>query len=259
MDELSQFEKVERYVLGKMTPEETSAFEHSLQTDAKLSESVQRKRMLLGSIKLAHEEDLKSKISAIQERTSIDLSQNSEIRPRKFRKLSTALTIAASVLLIILAIWYLIPKSDQQLARQYFTPYPDVLSQQIEERGFFGSHESETYLKAGMSEYNTQDYSSSTSSLASYINEAPLEHPFLQEGSLYLALSYFQVQNYPESTNILLRLDEVPNTDLGNVIDWYLGLSYLAEGKRAEAKIKLTVLSNDDKYSARAEALLESF
>lgn len=259
MDELSQFEKVEQYVLGKMTPEEVSAFEHSLETDAELYKSVQRKRMLLGSIKMAHEEGLKSKISAIQERTSVDLGQNSELRTGKFRKLTSVLAIAASILLIILAFWYLMPRSDQQLARQYFNPYPDVLSQRLEEKGFFGSHESETYLKSGMTEYNTQDYISSTSSLTSYIDQAPSEHPFLSEGKLYLALSYFQLQNYPESTNILLQLDESSNPEMSNVIDWYLGLSYLAEGKRAEAKIKLAALRNDDKYSARAEALLEVF
>ena len=257
MDELDRFERIERYVMGRMTSSEAGDFEGLMEKDLQLAEAVQRKQLLLNGLKINHQENLMAKIKSIQASTAEELDSALAHRSSKLRRLAIAASIAATILLIALGLWLLLPPSNEQLARQFFEPYPDVLSEKIEQKGFFGSHPSENYLEKGMAEYELGNYQEGIIAINNYLKEAPPEHPFLQESRLYLAISHFLLKDYERSTALLLDLDQDSAFERRKLVDWYLGLSLLAEGKETAAVDKLDELSNDKDYNQKVQIILD--
>ncbi len=257
MDELDRFERIERYIMGRMTSSEAGEFEGLMEKDLQLSEAVQRKRLLLNGLKMNHQENLMAKIKSIQANTADELDSGLAKKNNWVRRLSIPVSVAAAVLLIALGLWFLFPPSNEQLARQFFESHPDLLSEKIEQKGFFGSHPSESYLKKGMTDYELGNYQNGIIAIDDYLKQAPAEHPFLQESKLYLAISHFQLKNYERSTEILRKLDQDPTFELNKLTDWCLGLSLLAEGKEEEAIDKLEELSKDKSYSQKVQSILD--
>lgn len=121
--ELSQFEKIEAYFTGGMTPEERRSFEQEAAKDSELKKALEDYSVIYGGIREKQYQKILSEVQAFEAGLPPISELRKERRTAKVRKLAWRVSAAASILLISYFSLHLIAvKRFEQTALRLFEP-----------------------------------------------------------------------------------------------------------------------------------------
>lgn len=296
---MSNLDLIDLYFQDKLTPEEAENFEALLDEDPQFQRDFQAASDIVEGVILHEENEFKNRledveetleqdgffseeeerdiISAIQSESmkSIIEEVSAEFDSRKVEKTSKVvqlskrrnlvkrLSIAASVLILILAGWYF--KSDwnpgENYLANYFAPATDELSphvaRELDELGFGGTdpvilQQLQNLMEAYSNERSTvflQIYDENAASFS--------RSPFSSETEFYHAQMLISEGRIEEAQLILERLNGLDLVGYQDKIQWNLSLLYLEKGNRREAEELLLGISTDSEYFSKAKSLLQ--
>jgi len=175
-----------------------------------------------------------------------DNTSNKEIPVIPITRNKRWLSLAASILFLGAAVYFMIPKtvSPHNLYSSHFDSYPDVLSSTLR-----GDDVEKSQLMDAMEVYNSSNFKASIVAFEK-INELPDPN-----SNLYLAISHLAVGNDDKALSIL---NKVPaNSELQDGVLWYKALAYLKKNQLDKAESYLQDISTSKHYkSAQAKEIL---
>lgn len=171
-------------------------------------------------------------------------------RPAILPKLAAAASIA---LLLALSYIYL-PNTQDTGAGQGYTAYFDypVFVLSVAERGEPQAAQSSTasLLSRAAQTYQAESYTDTEGLLRAYISQVPDDG----EAQFYFAVVLLGQDKASAAKPILERLkNDLPAPNYKRPVDWYLALSYIAEGEPEQARgLLLSLSQGDDRYARLA-------
>jgi hypothetical protein len=225
---MENFEQIERFLLGRMTEEERRAFEIQLSTDENLRKEKEDLEVLIIGIESKGFKD-KLKGRKIGEPSSI----KDEKSPRTIFLTLRKLSIAASLVGIIVASWYFLqPTTDpyQELYASSFSPDPGLPTPMSETDNY-------TFYDA-MVDYKMEKFDlaiSKWSQMEGSIGSDTLNY--------YLGMAHLNVENLTEAESILKTIPE--SSSFSDMAKWYLVRIYLDQKELQKAKEVFNSLPND--------------
>ena len=151
--------------------------------------------------------------------------------------------VAASVMLILVALWTFLPlnSTEERLFIQYYAPYDGLINARGAEKDW----------SQGLTFYEQQSYEK-----ALEIFTAPGSSGELPEVKLLIANCYLNMENPKMAISYLNQIAVEERSRVGQNKDWYLALAYLMIAELERSKALLERLRNEDLYASEAAALL---
>jgi tetratricopeptide (TPR) repeat protein len=233
-------ENIERYLHGRMNPEEKKAFEEEMTHDSNLAEDVTFQAQVTRYVKKnAKREALQGSLADI----GADFFQDAPAKPLKTihrRNFSWLILAAAVVALLLVARVMLRPSLYEQYAN-----YPELSLTEKAVDGEVGIEEIETA-------FNSKDFTKAQSLLEQYSQA----HPNDAQARLYIGLCAIELQQYARARAVLepLAQEEGPFRDYAY---WYAALSWLKQGNKAACREALKSLPEDSEFWEKSRALLK--
>ncbi|MCB0662369.1 MAG: hypothetical protein KDC24_06495 [Saprospiraceae bacterium] len=242
-----QYEKIEAYLEGTLNEEEKLAFEKEMSEDQALKNAV------------ALEKDLQT---FLPDTAELAFRQNLEQVNKNWKNKQGGSTIsmrwfsiAAGMLLVFgFSFWKTIfspaPLNNQELFAAHFEPYQMVLNTRSG-----GQLEGENQLKLNeaLEAYADKNYSKAA---IAFQNLAEIE-PDNELYELYSGLSHLAAGHADTSIEILEVLQRKSSPSLREQIQWYLGLAYLKNDQKEEAKRTLSSIDEGEYRYEEAKKVLE--
>lgn len=247
---MKNFETIERYLNGEMTPEERSAFEHTLRTDAALAKEYELHKQEKEVIEFAIEEDIFQEIKAIGRERQAPAGQD---QPAPAEKASPpdskaeggrvvrmnwrfALSAAASIAALLVVAYFAYSnwassKPPQQVALSSYEAHPPNLGamrKSGEENSPPATQQYERQLMSG----DKAEVRAAIDFFASQAGEDPLADYLLGHG-------YWQLQQYGQSADYFqsfLQEDKAQGMEAYYNAQYYYILSLMAAGKTEAAR-----------------------
>ena len=236
---------INRYFENALSPKEQKLFNDLLQNDASFKEEFLFEKNLKKVIKVNQEEELKSRLSQIEEKATSN--SGFMIMPKKWM-------VAASLAIITsLGVWSIKSSyfpSNEAIFEDYFeadrnTVHPVVrgeVMKSIEYRAFVA--------------YEYQDYYKAIN-LFNSVKRPGEAHVFFYKGLCFLALD-----KYDEAITLLNQVAEnsplvVNSSDFEEKANWYLALAYLKKNDKEQAIAKLTKLTEGQNSTYKKKEALE--
>lgn len=223
-------EKRERYVQGKMSPEEAQAFLSEL-----TSEEQQELAFELG-VKEGIGDKLRSDLREQVGQFEISARNKTESR---FRPLS----IAASILLLIgLSYWYFL--SSSSLYEEYYSVYPNY------EVTALRNNDDLTIREQAYLAYDDGRYHAAIDLFDQLIvenNDLPAH--------FFKGLGHLELGQMKEGQQHFLEVINAGHPDYEDAAIWYLALTYIKKDQYPEAKAWLQRLENSEDYSSLSKEL----
>jgi tetratricopeptide (TPR) repeat protein len=214
-----ELERIERFLANEMLNDEAQAFVEELSTNEQLREKTEEVKLLLvGISELSLEERLEGFHKEIL--PAFDLKKKPGVV-----SLGRKLLVAASVLAVVFGVWWFLhnENSNKELYSKYYTPDPGLAT-------VMSGSSDYTFNKA-MVEYKNGEYDKALQAWKL----------LYEENSGNDTLAYFigaAYQAKKDNENAIASLQQVA-TDTESVFYkdacWYLGLSYLKQGKTNQA------------------------
>lgn len=230
-----EFEYIERFYEGDLTPEEQREFERIKSENKEFASKVSDYKQIVTGIQNFHQEKFLNKL---------DNWDREESKENFFNTNRVYLRAAAAVLLIMIpiGIWLITTSSPyQSLYQKYYQPYPDVVSNRSLENNF----------QEAMEAYNNAQYEQAISFLKPFrdSNEFPL-------AKIYLAECYLNIDETESAKSIFIHLKKVSN--IRDLAEWRLALINLRQANVEATKELLNDIVNSPghDYQANAEELL---
>jgi tetratricopeptide (TPR) repeat protein len=256
-------EIINLYLSGQLQGAELQQFINRIQTDASFRQEVELQQMLIGSIHHAGKIKLRERLDEIHHQ----LNTKDSIAPRSAYSAPApaghtmawryTLGIAASLAIIIAVTYYIFYNNtnpDNTLFTAYFSPYTNVVYTIYRDPA---QPKTDDKLKLAFEAYDQQDYQTASTQFeklkADNLNPSEIK----QEDEVilfYLGNTYLAMGETSKAIDIFTRYSfDKFNTEAR----WYLSLSYIKEGRVAEAKLILEKLAADDNdFSAKATEIL---
>ena len=244
MEKKYTFDEIQNYLNSEMSSEAVILFEETLEENEDLKNDLNLFKDIEADLGNTELEEFKKKIKSFSEKKTESIFQNSNQTFSLFRKV---VSIAASILLIAFAGWWIINQNNTvldnelvALANDNFIHYPA----QEESRG--NEVKSEIYAS-----YEAKEYQLAAITLEQFGIENNS-----QEALFFAAISYIGINNNEKAIDLLLDLDKT--SFLANKIQYYLGLAYLKQGKKTKAINALKLINKSDIFLYdRAKKVLE--
>ena len=228
---------IDRFLHGKMSPQERVAFEQKIKEDPDLAAEVEETSILLESILYAKEKDrLLDKIRRVESElegegffTNLPAAT---IKPKTFwQQLSTVNTmaIAAVVGLLLVALYFFRPVSGihDVAFNSFFQPVPHELSMVLDRLDGIGfatpDKLREDALKQALLPFADGKYLAAGKALETFLVTYPND-PIARE---YRAISLLAQDDAPGAVVLLKPLAEDNSFVYQESAQWYLALSYL--------------------------------
>lgn len=211
IEQFEQLEAIRRYLAGEMTPEEAQAFAARLAAEPDLQAAL--------DLEVAADRAVRA-VDAAQTRRQLQDMHVQMLRTQRFRRLRRRLAVAASILLVLAPISYLLllrPSSEVRLFRKHFSPYPDLITMKDD------GDSSRILLALQPYGADVPKYEKAIELFAA----VPADDPFKMEAHLYAGVSHLALDQ-PEPAIAELKLVIAgPKARLVKDAKWYLGLAYL--------------------------------
>lgn len=251
--------KIERYLLARMSEEEAKQFEKELEKNSSLKEEVELTALIIGSARKIGAQNEKSAVTEESKAIWDMLKETStdDVKRLTGKKRTSILTWvtsgAAAVILLLVALhFYRIDKTHEELYAAYYKPYEDDLAPH---RGINSMDEiaTEMFDKA-LKYYNTQQYRSAldlfnnidiqyTHHIAIYQSICMLETGQTKDA---IDLLSFAIQEYGEGWEYFQDAE------------WYLALAYLKDNQEDQTiDILARIIEFDRYYADEAKDLLD--
>ncbi|HAH36961.1 MAG TPA: hypothetical protein DCL81_10700 [Algoriphagus sp.] len=227
----SEYELIEAWLDGKLTKEQSLAFQHSENEDPEWSLKIQEVKILKNDLEAYL---FKVELEKIHE-------ENVNQKPTKSASLSRwILAIAASLILILVSWWGIqsvFQSPNEKLFAAYYQTDPGLIT------AMSGSDSYE--FDRGMVDYKEGKYKEA---LARW--NLLLEEEFADDTLIYfVAMANLELGNYDLSQKLLKQVADENASEFKEDASWYLALIYLKNGELDPAKL---MLSNLDRPEAQA-------
>ncbi|MEL6559658.1 MAG: hypothetical protein AAFQ94_15810 [Bacteroidota bacterium] len=236
-------DQIERYLSGEMNADELNAFEESIRNDRELENEVALHREIATAA-------LENDVIEFREIVNSAISENSEEPVFLQQNNRKYLLIAASISLLLLALWgvstQLKTPTSQELYSSYYEPYDDLITGRSDKLA-------DERLSEFMSFYNSGQYDSGIA-LIKEINIA--EKPLLQ---LYTGICFLNTNQFDQAINHFTQVSANGGM-LGKQGLWYLAMAQLKNNdlEKATESLKIIISSGENSlYNAKAIELLE--
>ena len=212
-DEHQIEERIEAYVMNRMSDDDRKVFELEMENDAQLTEAVEMHRLIYSSLGDEKRNALRSKVSQVIRDNQKQAPSIRRIDRRQYIWLAAAVVIS----LIGFFAWFLIePKvQPQQLFAEYFEPYPVYQVSRSEDNN--------PQFQEAMELYGLERYSESGEILKALDPELTTQK---QAARFYYAMTLLTDDNDSEAEEVLLPLSRTEGS-YQQQAKWYLALSYL--------------------------------
>jgi tetratricopeptide (TPR) repeat protein len=231
---IEQEDNIQHYIKGQLTGSELEAFENYLRENLEFQEEVRGQMLIHSASSQIRDEELKERMSAIEDQINTKASVNYKV----------FLRWAAVLLLVTLSLYYFIAESDksnQDLYIAYFEPYPNVLGP---------TRDDNTLVIDGMVDYESEAYDQAVNKLTNSLVTSPQNDGI----RLYLGISLMKTGRFKEAINAFEPIPD--NSRFSNQSKWYISLAYLAQNNDKDAISLLKELEIDSSYSEQARKLL---
>lgn len=242
MEEEKDIALITAYLEGTLTGNDKSTLEERLNQEPGLQKILDDLNILKAGIRHAAHEEMRAELQKLEH----ELSASETSKPL-FQ--NTWLKVAASVAIVAVAAWLLLPSrqsTTEQLFAQNFEPYPNVIMPTV--RG--GQATDSSLMAQGYRAYDQQDFKKSIELFESL--EKKDEGVLLYLGNSYLA------SGSPEKAIPVFEKVIMDYEIFDEQAEWYLAGSYLKAGYAEKAKEALRkVTARGRSYKSRAEIILE--
>lgn len=239
---MNDIELIEHYLDGSLFDNERLAFEERVRSEEELRALVEDMRLMREGILHASRKEVLRSLRDLEttlphiEAPVVPLWRN------------TWLQVAASLVLVLVAVYLLWPRTQEpaQLFAENFEPYPNIIMPTVR-----GVVENDSTVKAqAFRAYDQQEYAQAIQLFEklSVQDEAVL---------LYLGNSYL-ASGQPEKALVLFE-KVLNNYDVfDEQAEWYVAVSYLKLEEREKARVALQkVVARESSYKSKAQLILE--
>ncbi len=256
------YEKIDRYLEGKMSTEESQDFEEKLKADEALADALALQTDLLKGIALFGDQQLRENIQQAERKVTSGETLEKQPKTRIISLFSTRnLAIAASFLILIVAGYFLLRPSNQpgRLYANYFEMDQTTLENELENLSLLGmgiaDRERRDQLKAGLDLVQAAEYDEATTALQDHLKIYPQD-----EAAIYfLGLSLMQINSFEEAINVLAPFEANKESDYHEDALWFQALSWLQMKDGTDNAIRLLqqIAEGSGSNSSMAATLLE--
>ncbi len=238
--------KIDDYLLGKMSDQEVHLFEHTMSQDEDLQKEVNQMRLILESIESYGDQKLKNKLNLIHEN---HLEQTASVKKYQLNK--KFISAAASILIIISSYFayyqfHNINQSPETIYQLYYsTPEFNMASR---------SHIMEASQTAE-SYYKIKDYTNAIEELEEYSQNNPED----LSAMFYKAICLHEIELDSSASILLNKIIDNNHPALSDDARWYYSLILLSNHEIGQAKDFLKQLQSDSTsfYSEKANEILK--
>lgn len=241
-DSTKNIELIERYFDNEMTDEEKVQFHHQLKSDLALKHLYDREHLLVNTIRFGAAKNHLDFFKELEKSLpDVEVARKNITWP--------FYAVAASVLILIAAGVYIFTTQDPNVTELYsqnFTPYPNVFEPTV--RG----EVTMTERKLAFQKYSEGDYQQAVQLFSALLNEKREPEIVFLLGNAHLSLG--KTEDARNNFNEVIR----SSPTLVGPAQWYLGLTYLKEGKTSAAiETFKVVAAGNSTYSGKADKLLK--
>ena len=236
-------DQLKDYLHGKLTPDESAAFEKRMEQDKAFRKEVNIHKAILAGMDQHFDKRLKD-VLIREERTARGASgRNSGI---KWVTIAASLALAISVAFLL----FLNRRTNhQEIFGQYYRPYQNVISET--ERGEQDTLAS--YYREAFREYEAQHYQEAVEAF----NQLRTQDTQDSAITFYLGLSLLATGNTNEAVRLLQKV-ATEDHPLSEPAYWYLGLAHVkADNIIAAKEVFDQIKTSRSSYATRAEKILE--
>ncbi|MFN0013704.1 MAG: tetratricopeptide repeat protein [Saprospiraceae bacterium] len=266
---------IHRYLSGSMDTAERTAFEAEIQANPALREEVELENTLLTGIERAGKEDVLHIVQSVHGKLLAEGFFDSSkaqappsltiVHKQKFKAMKRFIAIAASLIVVSGAVWFMTHKDNPMdanaLYSQYYDSKEDIqrakdIIKTLELPGLTGVQLGEDSLKLALQAYESGKYDEALALLKGFAEM----HPENDVAQYYIGIIHMSQGRYAKAIEVLTPISVSENSALKNDALWNLGLLYLkADNGLEDARDAFTKLSADSNYPyrKRAEAVLD--
>ena len=265
-EDITLFDKVEAWLNDALSEKEKVEFEERIKKDSDFAKEVALIKDILLSIEYKGEQNIRNSIKKAElklEEENFFNKSNKNISIMKKTKIWTA--IAATLLLIIVALYFTLNtdsknKEIDNVFAKYNIPESTVtpkILDKLEAHGLASNDKTKNdSLASAIKFYENSKYKEAKSMLHEYLKKYPDD----KIANLYMGLSLFQTEHYPNAIKYLTPLSNDKDFNYNNTAKWYLALSYTRLGKNGEKtaiKLLKQLASSNNQYSNEANDFLQ--
>lgn len=242
---MNNTEKIDRYLRGELPEADKNAFEADLNQSAELAAELALQKDMEQFLR---KQDRRAALKGQLENMGSEFFQNTapketgRIVPlRRNQTMRWVIGLAATVALVLVARFSIF---QPNLYAQY-GQYPPLAM--IEK-----SNTAQDNLAAMESAFNQKDYAKALPLLQTYVQEKPEDI----QAQLYLGICLLETGKYATARDLFTNISsgESSFVDYGQ---WYLALSYLKEGNKAECRKVLQQVPAESEFAQKAQDLLK--
>ncbi|MEM6396878.1 MAG: hypothetical protein AAF741_11075 [Bacteroidota bacterium] len=246
---------IDRYLLGEMSEVERTMFMDRMKTDRELAEQLADTQLAMEIIDVAEDAALKehlktldktvftqtadsgSTLKVVRSEATMEASQAKVVPMNPMRRY---LSIAATVLLVLAAGWFLLQPSslsNQDLFAENFAPFPN---QEVLDRGEQDDRQSAYYA------YQSKDYEQAY--------ELLIALPEDNGNQFFAAQAALATDRATKAKELLAPLAADADFALQQESEWHLALAHLQLDEREAAQAILREISRDNNHSRQRDA-----
>lgn len=238
------FDEIDKYFSGEMSPEEKEVFEIRLKEDKELKVNVSEYNDIKKAIK--HRDTLKFVSMAMED---LEKRQQSPVR----RLVSNPAIRAAAIIVVLLGlafvIYWMVNKQDQDTKTLafYFTP------EQIDYTFRGENDDIDQILTRGSKLFNGERYQEALEQFSIVVDQDPGHI----QAKYYLGLTNLYAEKYSLALPLLLEVAQSGDMNYSSGAKWHLCWNYIKTGEKLKALELLQELKSNDYYKDEAEKVME--
>ena len=242
---MAEFEKnldwLEAYLSGEMSESERIAAQAKIKENPEIQAQLSDLEDMYTVLKVHNRNLLKKTLQKADQETKSRTAAPKQV----FMKY--AIGIAASIILLFVAYWFLQSSSSpQELFAAHFEPYPNY--------EIVRGEENQNSFSKAMYAYDQNDYRNAISLMESLLEKESKQEDLL----LYLGVAYLANQQTQSAIQTLQELHQLPSQKYEAQSNWYLAMAYLQSGNAEQAKIYLKKLIEESStYQEKAQKILK--
>ena len=226
------FERIERFLLGKMETNERNIFENELETSPEFRAEMESQRDLIRAIEIG---GLKESLEEIHNKTIL----KDESRPSRNNWFAIAAGLAAIISVAIWAVNY--QSTNEELFAQYTTTDPGLPVPMSASANY-------TFHDA-MVDYKAEKYDKAIEKWTALLGDNEKNNPL----NYYIGAAHFNQENYAEALPWFEKTLNDPSSSFHAKAQWYEVLSWLKMDDTQ--KVLATVSLPDSPYKDRIESI----
>lgn len=233
----SDFDWIEAYLAGELTPESRARLEARLREDEAFAAAFALQKDTQRLVQVAAGLNYKAELQRIDAEMA-QLQQQPFFRHLVFR-------VAAMIVFLFACVYALIffQYNNQRIFGQAFSPYPDKFMYRGE------TPTADSLMKAGMEVYNQQQYAAAIPIFSQLVQADPN-----QPGAwLYLGISQLSTDDAPAALSSLEQAANSPAWE--ETANWYRALALLQDGQSKAAQTVLQQIANQETNAYREQAV----